>query len=87
MQFNVMPRTIVTLNMNKRLQSSKRPPPAPLPQSSHLDHPGTQFSCFQPISTVDAVVAVRRLSDKTSAVDTLSVNLLKQLVDVVDVMF
>jgi len=28
------------------------------------DHPGTQFSCFQPISTIDVVTDVWRLPDK-----------------------
>jgi len=41
----------------------------------------TQFSSFQPISTVDVVTAVRRLPVKSSAVDPLPVNLLKQVVD------
>jgi len=45
------------------------------------DHPDTQFSCFQSIGTVDVVATVRRLPDKTSAVDPLPVNLLKQVVE------
>jgi len=45
------------------------------------DHPGTQFSCFQRISAVDVIAAVRRLPDKTSVIDPLPVNSLKQVVD------
>jgi len=37
---------------------------ATAPVFTPRDHPGTQFSCFQPISAVDDVAAVRRLPDK-----------------------
>jgi len=39
------------------------------------------FSCFPSISIVDVFTAGRRLPDKLSAVDPLSVNLLQQVVD------